>query len=449
MLEARRIAWIVLVRVETGGAFANRALDAALAEAGRLDPRDVALATELSYGTIRRQISLDHALAAYSKLPLGELDHDTRALLRLGAYQLLHLRIPERAAVHATVELAKEIRQGRPVKYVNAVLRSLVRDGAKLRVPPADSEPEAHLSIAHAMPRWLVADCLARYGFERTNELFDAMNHPAPLTLRVNARRGARDEVQASLAQELGLVVAATRFSPSGLVVEEARTPAALVRPEEGRWQAQDEAAQLVGFYAAPQPGWRVLDACAAPGGKSCHFAELMDDRGLVDAVDVHAGKARDIESGARKLGLSIVRTHAADATGPLPFAPPEKYDLVLADAPCSGLGTLRRHPELKLRRTSEDVPRLAELQRKILDNLAGYVRPGGLLVYAVCTFTRAEGADQVAGFLGRHSDFERAAPPPGPVDWSPLVDARGDLVTDPHRHGADAFYAARLVRKA
>jgi 16S rRNA (cytosine967-C5)-methyltransferase len=449
VLEARRIAWIVLVRVEKGGAFANRALDAALAEAGQLDARDVALATELSYGTLRRQISIDHALQHFSKLPLGELDFDTRALLRLGAYQLLHLRIPERAAVHATVELAKEIRQGRPVKYVNAVLRALARERANILIPPASVDPEGHLSITESMPRWLAADCLARYGFEATRRLFDAMNHPAPLTLRVNRRTATRAEVQRQLERELGLVIGATRFSPAGLVVEEARAPAALLRPQEGRWQAQDEAAQLVGFFAGVRPGLRVLDACAAPGGKTCHLAELMDDQGVVDAVDIHAGKARDIATGAERLGLTIVRTHAADASGPLPFAPADKYDLVLADAPCSGLGTLRRHPELKLRRTEADVLRLAELQRRILDNVADYVRPGGVLVYAVCTFTRAEGEDQVAAFLGHHPDFSRAPPPAGPVDWTGLVDAAGDLVTDPARHGADAFYAARLVRKA
>lgn len=448
MLESRRIAHTVLVRVEQGGAFANRALDAALNEAGRLDPRDAALATELAYGTLRRMVYLDHVLAHFSKQPLQDLEHDTRALLRLGAYQLLFLRIPERAAVHATVELAKEIRNGRPVKYVNAVLRSIAREKRNVLVPPASVDPAGHLSITESYPRWLVESLLASKGFDATRDLLAALNRPAPFSLRVNRLRGNREEATHHLKDVLGLDALPTRYSPAGLTVEEARTSHALLRPEDGRWQAQDEAAQLVAFYAAPTQGQRVLDACAAPGGKTCHLAELMGDAGWIDACDVHAGKLREIEDGARRLGLESITAHAADASLPLPFAPEGGYDLVVADAPCSGLGTLRRHPELKGRRTADDVRRLAELQGRILDNVAQVVKPGGVLVYALCTFTQEEGPEQVARFLARHPEFTRAAPPAGPVDWTDLVDATGDLVLDPHRHGTDAFYAARLVRR-
>lgn len=447
MLDARRIAHSVLVRVEQGGAFANRALDAAIQEAGVLDPRDVALATELTYGTLRRQIALDHALKHFSKQAVPDLDPDTRALLRLGAHQILNMRIPDRASVHATVELAKEIRNGWPVKYVNAVLRSLAREKANIFIPPASVDPASHLSITESFPRWLVERLLALHGFEAAQAYLAALNHPAAMNLRVNARKGDRASVQHTLKGDYDVDALPTPFSPVGLTLD-TTAPAGLLRPEEGRWQAQDEAAQLVGFYTAPKPGQSVLDACSAPGGKTCHLAELMDDRGTIDAADVHAGKVREVAEGARRLGLTIVHTHAADALLPLSFAPKEGYDVVLADAPCSGLGTVRRHPELKNRRTFEDVTRLAELQAKLLDNLAGYVKPGGVLVYALCTFTPEEGPLQIASFLARHRDFARTPPPAGPVDWTPLVDAHGDLVLDPHRHGTDAFYAARLVRQ-
>lgn len=447
MLDARRIAHQVLVRVDKGGAFANRALDTAIEEAGRLDTRDVSLATELAYGTLRRQVSLDHALAHFSRQPLADLDHETRALLRMGAYQLMYLRVPDRAAVHATVELAKEFNRGRSVKYVNAVLRALLRDRDNVLIPPESVDPAGHLSITRSVPRWLAQALIDWRGVAWAGDLLASLNDPAPFTVRTNVLRGDRAAAIEALRQATGIEAQPTRYSPVGLTVEGARRPAEVLRPADGRWQAQDEAAQLVGFLCAPRPGWKVLDACAAPGGKSCHLAELMGDRGSVDAVDVHAGKLRDLAEGARRLGLTAVRTHAADASLPFPFAPEGGWDLALVDAPCSGLGTIRRHPELKTRRTGEDVARLAQLQAAILDNVASVIRPGGVLVYSVCTFTREEGTDQVQRFLERHRGFKRAPLPAG-VAWSALLNADGDLEVDPHRHGMDAFFAARLVRE-
>lgn len=448
VLDARRIALEVLVRVEKGGAFANRALDAALSEAGRLDPRDVALATELTYGTLRRQVELDHALGLFSHQPLESLDFETRHLLRLGAYQILHLRVPDRAAVHETVELAKEYRNGRSATFVNAVLRSLLREKASLALPSPHTDPAGHLSLLESFPRWFVEYLIDWRGYDWTAQALKAANEPASLTVRVNRLRRTRDEAAFVVEALAGVSVEPTRHSPMGLVVAGARRPGDLVRPSEGLWQAQDEAAQLVGFLCAPKPGWKVLDACAAPGGKSCHLAELMDDEGLVDACDIHKGKLTDLAEGASRLGLTSVRTHAADASLPLPFAPDGGWDLALVDAPCSGLGTVRRHPELKLRRTLSDIERLAALQARILDNVAPLVRPGGILVYSVCTFTKEEGTEQVERFLARHPDYRRAPLPDG-IDWTPFLDERGDIETDPHRHGLDAFFAARLERRS
>lgn len=448
MLDARRIAHLVLVRVEKGGAFANRALDAALEEAGRLDPRDVALATELAYGTLRRQIEIDHALGQFSSKPLAELDFETRALLRMGAYQILHLRVPDRAAVFETVELAKEFRQGRSATYVNAVLRAFLRDREKVVAPSESADPAGHLSLTLSYPRWLAASLIEWRGFEWTRDILSAMNEPAPFTVRTNRMRGDRDAAAAAIGELTGIEAIRTRYSPSGLTVAGAKRPSEILRPANGQWQAQDEAAQLVGFLASPQPGWHVLDACAAPGGKTCHLAELMNDEGTVDAADVHAGKLRELAEGARRLGLESVRTHAADASKPFPFAPEGGWNLALVDAPCSGLGTLRRHPEMKTRRVAEDITRLAALQASILDNVAAHIRPSGVLVYSVCTFTKEEGTDQVERFLARHPEFHRA-PLPDTVDWTPFLDANGDVEFDPHRHGVDAFFAARLARRS
>ena len=238
------------------------------------------------------------------------------------------------------------------------------------------------------------------------------------------------------------------RYSPDALVLAPGAPPALDIEGhEQGLFQAQDEAAQLVSLYAAPPPGANVLDACAAPGGKGCHLAEL--GAGSVLAVDLHARKSRDVEEAARRLGLTAVRALAADATLPLPGEGP--FDLALVDAPCSGLGTLRRHPEVKLRRTPEDVDRLAALQARLLAQVSLSVKPGGLLVYALCTLTPEECDEQVDRFLSAHPEFHPEGPPPGwalPEADADCLDAQGRLRIFPHRTGTDGFFGVRLRKE-
>jgi 16S rRNA (cytosine967-C5)-methyltransferase len=440
---ARRIAHEVLVRVEVGGAYADRALDAELQRAGALDPREAALATELVYGTLRRQIAIDHALVRFSDRSLEALEAPVRAALRLGAHQILNLRVPDHAAVSESVDLARARSQGREgsAGYVNAVLRALARGKDEVRPPDRAVDPIGHLAVVESHPRWLVERWSAWLGAEDTAALCRANNEPAPMALRVNRVRARRDEVAAALGGEAG------RWAPDAVVLRDARPPDRLEGFAEGRLSVQDEAAQLVSLYAAPEPGFNVLDACAAPGGKACHLAEIMGDRGRVLAVDLHSRKAEQIAETAARLGLRAVETRAADLTRPLPGETEGAFDLVLLDAPCSGLGTLRRHPELKARRAPGDLAKLAALQASLLANSVRYVKPGGVLVYAVCTLSEEECDAQVGAFLAAHDELV-PAPPPGGAAWRDLCDARGFLRTFPHRHGTDGFFAARLRRR-
>jgi 16S rRNA (cytosine967-C5)-methyltransferase len=265
--------------------------------------------------------------------------------------------------------------------------------------------------------------------------------------VRVARRRATREEVQEALRRS-GIESTPGRYSPDALVLAPGAPPALDIDGyEQGLFQAQDEAAQLVSLYAAPPPGASVLDACAAPGGKACHLAEL--GAASVLAVDLHARKARDVEQAARRLGLSEVRALAADAT--LPLAGEGPFDLALIDAPCSGLGTLRRHPEVKLRRTPDDVDRLAALQARLLSQVSVSVKPGGLLVYALCTLTPEECDEQVERFLSAHPEFHPERPPPGwalPAADADCLDDRGRLRTFPHRTGTDGFFAVRLRKE-
>ena len=448
-MTAREIAFQVLLRVDEGGAFASRALDAALGQAGALDPREAGLATELVYGTLRRALALDAALAPHASRPLERADAAARVALRLGAYQLLVLGKPAHAAVGETVALAKNVNHGRAAGFVNAVLRALSRAPRFPAPPPLDSDPAGHVALAEALPRWLAEEWIAWLGPAEALALARGMNEPALLSLR----SPRRDELVARLGAA-GIVAAPAVRSPDGVGVRGASV-AQIARAAGSRggpggaaipFQVQDEAAQLVSVYGADE--WRgkkarVLDACAAPGGKAFHLAEMLGPGSEVVAVELHPRKADDLRREAERRGLSAVRVLCADASKPIPGLAEGSFDAVVVDAPCAGLGTLRRHPELKLRRSAGDLGRMAELQRAIVLQCARYAKPGAPVTYSVCSLSRAEGPDVVAALLA--AGYRRTAPPPGfPAD---LLTREGDLLTLPHRHGTDGFYAARVVR--
>jgi len=438
----------VLLRVEQGGAFANLALDGALRSAGVLEPREAALCTELTYGTLRWQLELDRAIAAHSARPPAELDAPLRAALRIAAFELLHHpRVPARAAVDQGVELVRELGLARAAGYANAVLRRLSETRAPPPAPSKEADPIGHIAATTAHPRWLIERWARWLGADEAEKLAAANQRQAAAVVRAARRRATREQVQEALRKS-GIESEPGRYSPDALVLAPGAPPALDIDGhEQGLFQAQDEAAQLVSLYAAPPAGASVLDACAAPGGKACHLAEL--GAGSVLAVDLHARKARNIEEAASRLGLAEVRALAGDATLPLPGEGP--FDLALVDAPCSGLGTLRRHPEVKLRRTPDDVDRVAALQARLLAQVSGSVKPGGLLVYAVCTLTPEESDEQVERFLAANPDFHPERPPPGwalPAADADCLDEQGRLRIFPHRTGTDGFFAVRLRKE-
>ncbi len=443
MSDSRAIALRVLRRVARDAAFANLALDAELSAAGGVEPRDAALATELAYGVLRRQQLLDRALRPVVKQSLEKLEPVVLELLRLGAYQLLCTRIPPHAAVGETVATAKRSGMERAAPLVNAVLRRLSREGAP-PLPPRSEAPLETLEVEGSLPPWLARRLLAILGPEAAFDFAAAIDRPAAPTLRINRSRIDRDGLVARLEAEApGASLAPGRFASDALRLEGAGSLSRLPSYREGLFSQQDEAAQLVSELAAPPPGARVLDACAAPGGKSCHLAEL--GAAQVVSLDKNERKARRIGEEAARLGLSVIEPMAADAGAPLPPGAKGPFDLVLVDAPCSGLGTLQRHPEIRYRRSPEDVERMVAGQARILDNVAKELRVGGTLVYAVCSLLPEEGREQVESFLARHPGQYAPAPlEPSPA-WSP---DGWTLETWPHLHEMDGFFAARMIRQ-
>ena len=418
-MNARDVARRVLRRVDEG-AYATLAL---AGELERVAPGERGLATELSYGVLRQRRRLDHALAAYAPRGIDKLDARVLDALRIAAYQILFLRVPAHAAVDDAVEAVKKLRSQKLANFVNGLLRALARGGEPAGAP---------LGVRASAPDWLVEDAVARFGADEAERFLAALNTPAPLWLRANTLRATRDEAMGAVAADRAEArLTASEVVPEAFRVEGAGELTQLRAFADGLVTAQDVAAQRIARMVEPRAGERILDACAGVGGKSTHLAALAGDRARIDSADLSERKLDLGVDLARRLGVTSttpIRCDLTDPSAPLAAA----YDRVLLDAPCSGLGVLRRHPEAKWRRTRDDVRALAALQARLLDALAPRVRPGGLFVYSVCTYTDEEGPRQLERFLATHADFA--------ADGEPLR-------TWPHRDDADGFFAVRLAR--
>ena len=454
---ARLIAVRVLDRVERVRAFADLALQSTLAQT-HLSSVDRGLATELVYGTLRWRGRLDYIIQQCLDRELSEMEPVIRATLRIGAYQL-HFsdRIPDTAAVDEAVRCARALGAERATGLVNAVLRRVAREQAKVRFPSLEEDPLAHLEHACSLPAWIAQRWLAEYGAEDAARLAEACNAPPPLAVRTNPLRGDRE----SLIQEISETfpeATATEFASGGVIL--GRSGNAGIDPLflAGHYTIQDQASQLIIDLLDVKPGQRVLDTCAAPGTKTTGLAEALAGEGSVLALDRHAGRLKLIARAARRLGLDTIRTLVRDASLPLTDLPGpgqksdevpirSDFDRVLVDAPCSGLGAIRRNADARWRVRPQDLPELATQQAAILAQAAEVVSPGGSLVYSTCTVMREENEDVIQPFLAAHPDFRLVPAEELPPTLRPLIDADGFLRCYPHVHDMDGFFAARLER--
>ncbi|HEU4963086.1 MAG TPA: 16S rRNA (cytosine(967)-C(5))-methyltransferase RsmB [Bacilli bacterium] len=444
-VSARELALDVLLAVETRGAYSNLALTNALRQA-RLDSRDVGLTTELVYGTVGRLNTLDYYLKPQLKTPLHKLEPWVRNLLRLTVYQLFFLeRIPHFAAINEAVEIAK--RRGRKASgFINGVLRATLRNQDNLKLPSPQKDWVRHISIKHAHPDWMVETWERTFGRDATEAICEANNTRPAFSLRVNTHRTTRDELLQSL-RESGIEATPSTVSPDGILLDEGLDITALPAFRDGLCTVQDESSMLVAQAVAPEPGQRVLDCCAAPGGKTTHLAELMHDDGEVLAVDIHDHKIELIHNIADRLGLTSIRTAAGDIRDVISDA--GTFDRILLDAPCSGLGVIRRKPDLKWRKEPVDVHDIADIQQDLLDAVSGALKPGGYLIYSTCTIMPEENEELVQEFLNTHPDFEPA--PIGdvlPAGVRPADPNAWFVQILPQDFNSDGFFISRLRRK-
>ncbi len=438
-MQPRELALTILYDIEKHQAYLNISFQNHI-EKAELCGRDVAFVKELCYGVQQWKLRLDATISRFSSVKLKKLSPYVLSILRLGLYQLFFMdKIPESAAVNESVKLAG--RYAKPSRgFINAVLRRAAREGEQL---PQGESDEA-LSVRYSHPAVLVRWMRKQFGNEKAKEILEENNQPSPLFARVNTLKTTREALLCNLEQA-GVLVGAGPWSDSSIVFESGSV-SQLAAYQEGMFTVQDQSAQLAALVLSPKPGQRVFDVCAAPGGKTTHLAELMQNKGTILALDIYEKRLATVTEHANRLGLSIITTKVADAGE---FAIDGQADKILVDAPCSGLGVIRRRPDLKYKNELTDFEALQETQLRILSHCADLLKPGGEMVYSTCTINPGENENLVQRFLKQHKNFSLM-----PVQNQSLTGKAAELLSGgmatfyPQQAGGDGFFIAKLIKE-
>lgn len=443
--DARRFSLLVLQKVEEEGAYLNLAL-ANLIKEYELDDRERRLATEITYGVITHKLALKCLIEKITGRPAEKLDRPVLLVLYIGFYQLFYLeRIPEWVVVNTTVELIKKTKKRALAPFVNGVMRAALRRKGKMDPAGSGAGKVRYLSCRYSHPEWMVRRWLKRYGSEETEKLLAANNMKSTVAARVNTLRLSRRELVALLAKE-NIKASESDIVPEGILLESAAGITSLGAYRQGMLQLQGESAMLVSRVLDPVPGSRVLDVCSAPGGKTAHMAALMSDQGEIIALDIHEHRLKLVQANAKRLGIGIIKTKLWDGRKPLPgrlgF-----FDYILLDVPCSGLGVIRKRPDIKWRRKEEDIAKLASDQLKLLCNAAAVLQTKGVLVYSACTNEPEETEMVISAFLEKNRDFCAVSFAEYlPEKWRGEKFGLGLQLTV-HRHGVEGFYISKLIK--
>ncbi len=444
--NAREVALVVLLRVEEENAYSNLFLGSVLMNS-KLSSVDRSLVTELVYGTITWRDRIDYSISKYSKGSIRKLDLWVLVLLRLSFYQLLFLeRIPSYAIVNEAVAIAKKRGHKGIASLINGILRSYLRDSAKTKIPD-NLDPVERIALEHSHPQWLVERWIHTFGEKTTEEICIANNEPTTVSIRVNGLKGNTNSLLSHLAKEK-VEATSSGIYPLGIRLQSGGNPVTFTGFNEGLYTIQDESSMLVGHLLDPKPGMRVLDACAAPGGKSTHIAELMNNNGTVIANDLHPHKERLIQEQAARLGISIIETTVGDALK-LPERNLGSFDRILLDAPCTGFGVIRRKPDLKWNKQLRDIKAISYIQYQLLVSMSKLLKPEGKLIYSTCTIEVDENQNLITRFLQENPQYKLDV---SMVDDLPneqlksKVEVPGMLQILPQYWGTDGFFIARLI---
>jgi 16S rRNA (cytosine967-C5)-methyltransferase len=443
---SRSLAFLALKNIYQHQAYTDIALNRVIKsvnKSGEISQADRGFACELVYGIVRRQRTLDALIDSLGKKKAVQQPPDLRIILHLGLYQLRYLdRIPNSAAVNTSVELAKTNGIVKLGGVVNGLLRAYIRQsvsGDPLQLPDDSIE---RLGILHSFPNWIVETWLEQLAIEEVNQLLAWFNQSPKIDLRVNTLKTTITEVETAFIKA-GVAVNRIPNLPQGLRIENAGAITELPGYKQGWWIIQDASAQLVTHLLDPQPGETIIDACAAPGGKTTHIAELMTDRGQIIACDRDSKRLNKVRENATRLQLQSIQIQAGDSRNLRQFA--NIAERVLLDAPCSGLGTLHKRPDIRWRKSSESIQELVSLQRQLLEQVATWVKPNGILVYATCTLNLLENEKVIQSFLEQHPNWSIQSP--ADMTTKNWVTPEGWMKIYPHRHNMDGFFMVRLIR--
>ena len=451
--DPRKTALFVLNILDKGHKTLDKILEDVLDQESHFAKKDRALLQALVYGVLRWRGKIDWIIRHFSKTPLNKIDPRVFNILRLGIFQIIYLsKIPDFAAVNTSVEIAKTF--GRPwvVQFVNGILRNVTRGYKKVPCPDLDKNPAYALAVTNSFPEWLIKKWLERFGLQETEALCNAINTIPPITVRTNTLRTTREKLMKSLKGDVAKIEQ-TNYTPDGICFFNPKTSIPELKAfEDGWFQVQDEAAQLVTCLLNPQPGEIVLDACAGLGGKTGHIAQMMKNSGKLFATDNDEKRLLRLEQEMQRLGVSIVTTFSHNLNNPLNKFPANlpfiMFDRILLDAPCSGLGVLRRNPDIKWTISKRKLALYNKSQIIFLDNLAHLVKPAGVLVYAVCSMEPEENEEVVKGFLNKNPEFVIVNNVMGlPLKAHSLVNKNGHLRTFPHLNNMDGFFSISFKR--
>ena len=438
-MTARQAALLALERCRRSGAWSDALLDSVITNA-ELDRRDAALASRLCYGVLQNTTYCDYCIDVYSTTKTAKMEPKVRDILRISVYQILYMdRIPVHAVVNEAVTLCKKNKLARVSGFVNAVLRRVAENKDNLPEIPKTDLAE-YLSIRYSHPLWLAQEMVSEYGADFAEAYFAANNAPVPMMAQVNTLKTDTDTLLQKL-QEAETEAARHAWLADCLTLSGSGDLTQLPAFADGGFYIQDPAAKLAVMAADPQKGMRVLDACSAPGGKSFAAAIRMGNTGTIRSCDLNGKKCKRICEGAQRLGVTIIETAQMDARTPDPAI--GQFDLVIADAPCSGLGVIRKKPDIR-QKTREELDGLPEIQSDILDGLAGCVAPGGVLLYSTCTIRRRENEAVAQAFLQRHPEFQLEPF----VLPEPVGACDGMITLWPHQHGTDGFFICKLRKQ-
>lgn len=441
----REIALKILNDVLENEAYSNISINRNI-EKIKLD-LDKSLVREIVYGVLENKIYIDYVIRSFSKVRLKKISPIVMNILRIGIYQILFMdRVPDSAAVNESVKLSKKHTHKGSQGFINGMLRNVVRNKENIKLPDENKDQVKYLSVKYSHPEWMIERWISEFGFDFTKDLVKANNKKASLNIRVNRLKIDRNTLIERLRNQ-GLKCEKTKYAKDGIIVI---NPVNITNTEEfksGLFQIQDESSMLVAQIMNPKKGSLVIDVCSAPGGKTTHIAEIMKNEGKIIARDIYDHKLELIEENSNRLGIDIIETQKFDALE-LDEGLLGKADYCLVDAPCSGLGLIRRKPDIKLRKEEKDIKDISKLQYEILNTASKYLKQGGILIYSTCTIEKDENINLVNKFLKENSDFEL-------VDFKDLLDSsnclvknKGYLALFPNINHTDGFFISKIIKK-